>query len=167
MSPCKCCRRACKRPLCRWPNLAQASECTGSTDKNPRRSRPPRRTQQCPHRCLLRDPHPLLHQEQSRKPQPRASPANTPPFSNLKSLTGIVHAPCFMFRNQICSCGPGGKSGSLPDADIWALSPKPVKDRGLVMFVGNQKSVWLQEVCFSSRIAQENTLSYVDFTECD
>ena len=72
-----------------------------------------------------------------------------------------------MFRNQICSCGPGGKSGSLPDANIWALSLEPVEDRGLVMFVGNQKSVWLREVYFSSRIAQENTLSYVDFTECD
>ena len=163
----KCCGRARKRPLCRWPNLAKACERTGSNDKNPRRSRPPRRTQQCPRRYLLRDPHHLLHQEQSREPQPRASPANTPPFSKLKSLIGIVHAPCFMFRNQICSCGPGGKSGSLPDADIWALSSKPVEDRGLVMFVGNQKSVWLREVYFSSRIAQENTLSYVDFTECD
>jgi hypothetical protein len=72
-----------------------------------------------------------------------------------------------MFRNQNLPCGPGGKSGSLPDAELWALSLKPVEDRGLVMFVGNQKSVWLREVCFSSRITQENTLSYVDFTECD
>ena len=58
-------------------------------------------------------------------------------------------------------------SGSLPDAELWALSPKPVEDRGLAMFVGYQKSVWLREVCFSNRITQENTLSYVDFTECD
>ena len=58
MSPCKCCRRACKRPLCRWPNLAQASERTGSNDKNPRRSRPPRRTQQCPHRSSGSSPSP-------------------------------------------------------------------------------------------------------------
>ena len=72
-----------------------------------------------------------------------------------------------MFRNQNFPCGPGGKSGSLPDAELWALSQKPVEDRGLAMFVGNQKSVWLREVCFSSRITQENTLSYVDFTECD
>jgi hypothetical protein len=72
-----------------------------------------------------------------------------------------------MFRNQNFTCGPGGKSGSLPDAELWALSPKPVEDRGLAMFVGYQKSVWLREVCFSSRITQENTLSYFDFTECD
>jgi hypothetical protein len=48
MPTCKCCRRACKRPLCRWRNLAQAIERTGSNDENSRRSRPPRRTQQCP-----------------------------------------------------------------------------------------------------------------------
>ena len=122
MSTCTCRRTACKRPLCRWPNLAQASERTASNDKNPRRSRPPRRTQQCPRRYLLRDPHHLLHQEQSREPQPRASPANTPPISNLKSLIGIVHAPCFMFRNGDFLRGPGGKSGSTPGAKLWAPS---------------------------------------------
>ncbi len=64
---------------------------------------------------------------------------------NLNSLIGIVYAPCFVFRNENCLGCPGGKSGSPPGAKLWAPNPKPVEDRGLVMFVGNQKLVWLRE----------------------
>ena len=71
----------------RWPNLAQASERTSSNDKNSRRSCPPRRTRQCPRRYLPRDPHYLLHQETSREPQPRASPANAHPFFKPEFLS--------------------------------------------------------------------------------
>ncbi len=69
-------------------------------------------------------------------------PTHTP-SSNLNSLIGIVHAPCFMFRNRNFPGGPGGKSGSPPDAEPWAPNPRPVEDRGLAIFVDNQKSVWL------------------------
>ena len=96
MSTGKCCRAACKRPLCRWPNLAQASERTSSNDKNPRHSRPPRRTRQCPRRYLPRDPHYLLHQETSREPQPRASPANAHPF--FKPEFSHWHRSCSLFH---------------------------------------------------------------------
>jgi hypothetical protein len=100
MSTCKCCRAACKRPLCRWPNLALASERTGVSKTNARHSRPPRRTQQCPRRCLPQDPQHPLHQEQSREPQPRASIAclHTPHFSLLDYLVGVVHVSFVMFR---------------------------------------------------------------------
>ena len=63
-------------------------------------------------------------------------------FSNLNSLIGIVHASCFMFRNRNFPGGPGGKSGSPPDAEPWAPTPRPVEDRGPI-FVDNEKSVWL------------------------
>ena len=82
MSTCTCRRTACKRPLCRWPNLAQASERSGSNDKNTRRSRPPRRTQQCPRTSL--------------------SPSGSSPFPPSGTIAkaspkGIAcqHTPCF------------------------------------------------------------------------
>ena len=136
MSTGKCCRAACKRPLCRWPNLAQASERTGSNDKNPRRSRPPRRTQQCPRRCLLRDPHHLLHQEQSREPQPRASPANAHPF--FKPEFSHWHRSCSLFHvsKSDLSGWPGRQKWLTPGAELWAPNPRPVEDRGLLIFVG-------------------------------
>ena len=102
MSTGKCCRAACKRPLCRWPNLALASERTGLNKTNSRHSRPPRRTQQCPRRCLPRDPQHPLHPEQSREPQRRASIAclYAPRFSHLNFLVGVVHVSFFMIRSR-------------------------------------------------------------------
>ena len=73
--------------------------------------------------------------------------------ANLNSLIGIVYAPCFVFRNENCPGGPGGKSGSPPGAKLWAPNPRPVEDRGLVVFVGNQKLVWLREK-FVFQVAQ-------------
>ena len=143
MSTGKCCRAACKRPLCRWPNLAQASERTSSNDKNSRHSRPPRRTRQCPRRDLPWDPHYLLHQEQSREPQPRASPANAHPFFKPEFSHWPRSCSLFHVSKSEFPGGPGGKSGSPPDAELWAPNPRPVEDRGLAIFVDNQKSVWL------------------------
>ena len=96
MSTCKCCRAACKRPMCRWPNLELASERTGLNKTNSRHSRPPRRTRQCPRRDLPWDPHYLLHQEQSREPQPRASLAKAHPF--FKPEFSHWHRSCSLFH---------------------------------------------------------------------
>ena len=141
MSTGKCCRAACKQPLCRWPNLAQASKRTSSNDKNSRPSCPPRRTRQCPRRYLLGILIiSCIRKHRGNHSQGHRLPTHTP-FSNLNS--GIVHAPCFMFRNRNCPGGPGGKSGSPPDAEPWAPNPRPVEDLGLAIFVDIQKSVWL------------------------
>ena len=44
--------------------------------------------------------------------------------ANLNSLIGIVYSPCFVFRNENCPGGPGGKSGSPPGAKLWAPNPR-------------------------------------------
>ena len=124
MSTCTCRRTACKRPLCRWHNLAQASKRTGSNDRNPRGSRPPRRTQQCPRRCLLRDPHHLLHQEQAREPQPRAVPANTPPF--FKPEVSHWHRSCSLFHvsKSECPVWPGRQEWFTPRCRTLGSKPE-------------------------------------------
>ena len=69
-------------------------------------------------------------------------PTHTP-FSNLNSLIGIVHAPCFMFRNRNSRVARAAKVAHPPMPKPWAPNPRPVEDRGLAIFVDNQKSVWL------------------------
>ena len=143
MSTGKCCRAACKRPLCRWPNLAQhrPANAPAPTTKIP----------VAPALLVgLGNVHVVIslgiliissiRNNRGSHSQEHRLPTHTP-FSNLNSLIGIVHAPCFMFRNRNFPGGPGGKSGSPPDAEPWAPNPRPVEDRGLAIFVDVQKSV--------------------------
>ena len=146
MPTCKCCRRACKRPLCRWPNLAQASERTGSNDENSRRSRSPRRTQQCSRRCLPRDPHHPLHQNNRWSHSqghrlPTHSPFFKPEFSHWHRSCSLFH-----FSKSECSGWPGrqkwltSRCRTLGSKSEACRRSWPCDLRGK-----DQRSVWLRE----------------------
>ena len=167
MSTCKCCRAACKRPLCRWPNLALASERTGLNKTNSRHSRPPRRTQQCPRRCLPRDPQHPLHQERSREPQPRVSIAclHTPHF--YPKLSRWCRS-CFICHVSISELSGWAAKVALPPRSLTLGSKPDACRRSWPCDSLGQSEVGLAaiKVRLSSHIAQENKLNYADFAEC-
>ena len=137
MPTCKWCGRACNRPLCRWPNLAQAREHPGSNDETSRRSRPP---------CLgLSSVHvvvfleiltiPSIKNNRWSHSQGHRLPTHLlffkPEFSHW-------HRSCFLFHvsKSDLSGYPGGQKWLTPGAELSAPNPRPVEDRSLLIFVG-------------------------------